>query len=339
MSRQGAYIFGCAGLTLSEGERRFFEKTQPWGFILFARNVDSPDQLRALTADLRGAVGRNAPIFIDQEGGRVARMIAPHWREWLPALDQAQFNKRNATRAMYLRYRLIADELYSVGIDGNCAPVVDLAFADTHPVLRNRCLGEDVVHVVERAQAVAQGLLEGGVLPVVKHLPGHGRATMDSHLDLPHVATHARELHNTDFLALSGVSNLPLGMTAHIVFEDIDPTAPATQSPIMLDLIRKDIGFDGLLMTDDLSMQALEGPLSLRARRALAAGCDLILHCNGDREEMAEIVDATGQMSEGAQARADKALIWRAVPMAVDIEALEAEFQNLMTGETAENPR
>ncbi|MDA5094308.1 beta-hexosaminidase [Aliiroseovarius sp. KMU-50] len=337
MSTQGAYIFGCAGQSLSRAERDFFERSQPWGFILFARNVDNPDQLRALTADLRGAVGRNVPIFIDQEGGRVARMIAPHWREWLPALDQAQFNKRDATRGMFLRYRLIADELLSVGIDGNCAPVVDLAFADTHPILRNRCLGEDVVHVVERAQAVAQGLIEGGVLPVVKHLPGHGRATMDSHQELPHVATKARELHHTDFLAFEGVSNLPLGMTAHIVFEDIDPDAPATQSPTMINLIREEIGFGGLLMTDDLSMQALEGPLTLRARRALEAGCDMILHCNGDLEEMREVADATGAMSEEARLRAENALTWRKSPVPVDIDALEAEFRSLMTGETEEN--
>ncbi|WP_424942815.1 glycoside hydrolase family 3 N-terminal domain-containing protein [Aliiroseovarius crassostreae] len=337
MQAQGAYIFGCAGLTLTQTERDFFEKSQPWGFILFARNVDTPDQLRALTADLRGAVGRNVPIFIDQEGGRVARMIAPHWREWLPALDQAQLNKRDATRAMFLRYRLIADELLSVGIDGNCAPVVDLAFADTHPVLRNRCLGEDVVHVVERALAVAQGLIEGGVLPVVKHLPGHGRATMDSHVDLPHVSTKARELHNSDFLAFEGVSTLPLGMTAHIVFDDIDPDHPATQSEAMINLIRDEIGFGGLLMTDDLSMQALEGPLTLRARRSLAAGCDLILHCNGNLEDMREVADASGPLSEIAAIRAENALTWRKPPVPVDIDALEAEFQSLMTGEATES--
>lgn len=334
---QGAFIFGCAGLVLSPAERRFFERVQPWGFILFARNVDTPEQLRALTAELRGAVGRNVPVFIDQEGGRVARMIAPHWREWLPALDQAQLNKANATRAMFLRYRLIAEELYGVGIDGNCAPVVDLAFENTHPILRNRCLGEDVVHVVERAQAVAQGLLEGGVLPVVKHLPGHGRATMDSHLELPHVSTPARELHHSDFLAFEGVSNLPLGMTAHIVFEDIDPAAPATQSPTMIRLIREEIGFDGLLMSDDLSMQALDGPLSLRARRAISAGCDLILHCNGILEEMEQVADAVGDLSEAAAARADRALTWRTDPMPIDTEALAAEFQKLMTGETAKS--
>ncbi len=337
MSEQGAYIFGCEGVTLSRAERDFFERSQPWGFILFARNVDTPDQLRALTADLRGSVGRNVPIFIDQEGGRVARMASPHWRIWLPALEQAQMNKRDASRAMYLRYRLIADELMSVGIDGNCAPVVDLAFADTHPILRNRCLGEDVVHVVERALSVAQGLLDGGVLPVIKHLPGHGRATLDSHKELPRVSTRAKTLHNTDFLAFEGVASLPLGMSAHIVFEDIDPDHPATQSPSMIKLIRDDIGFNGLLMTDDLSMQALDGPLSLRARRSLAAGCDMILHCSGDLEQMAEVADATGPLCDITKFRAENALTWRKPPVPVDISALEAEFQALMTGQTPEN--
>ncbi len=332
MQRQGAYIFGCSGVALTAEERRFFERSQPWGFILFARNVETPGQLRALTAELRGAVGRDVPIFIDQEGGRVARMIAPHWREWLPALDQVHQNKRDATRAMFLRYRIIAEELRAVGIDGNCAPVVDLAFADTHPVLRNRCLGEDVVHVVERAQAVAQGLIEGGVLPVIKHLPGHGRATMDSHLALPHVSAKAKILQNTDFLAFQGVSNLPLGMTAHIVYDEFDPNAPATQSAIMIDLIRDQIGFGGVLMTDDISMQALDGPLAVRAHRALAAGCDLVLHCNGNLDEMQQVAEAAGPLSDIAATRAENALTWRRPPVPVDIEALEAEFQTLMIG-------
>lgn len=337
MSDQGAYVFGCEGTALSRAERDFFERSQPWGFILFARNVDTPEQLRALTAELRGSVGRNVPIFIDQEGGRVARMSAPHWRVWLPALEQAQLNKRDASRAMYIRYRLIADELMSVGIDGNCAPVADLAFADTHPILRNRCLGEDVVHVVDRALSVAQGLLDGGVLPVVKHFPGHGRATLDSHKELPRVNTRAKTLHNTDFLAFEGLSSLPIGMSAHIVFEDIDPEHPATQSPIMMELIREEIGFGGLLMTDDLSMQALDGPLSLRARRSLDAGCDMVLHCNGNLDEMAEVADATGTLSEIAAFRAENALSWRKFPVSVDISALEAEFQGLMTGQATEN--
>ena len=336
MTGQGAYIFGCKGLQLTPDERSFFERAQPWGFILFGRNVETPDQLRALTAELRGAVGRDAPIFIDQEGGRVARMTGPHWREWLPALDQVTLNKRDALRTLFIRYRLIADELLAVGIDGNCAPIADIANADTHPILRNRCYGEDVVRVAERAGTVAQALLEGGVLPVVKHIPGHGRANLDSHKVLPHVKTKAKELARTDFMAFEPLAGLPIGMTAHIVYEDIDAENPATQSLAVIKLIRDRIGFGGLLMTDDLSMQALSGPLSLRARRSLQAGCDMVLHCNGVLEQMEEVADATGPLGGPAQARADDALTWRRSPDPIDIPALDTEFQNLMTGQGSE---
>ncbi|UWQ15489.1 beta-hexosaminidase [Aliiroseovarius sp. M344] len=336
MQRQGAYIFGCEGLRLTPAERAFYERAQPWGFILFARNVESPDQIRALTAELRGAVGRDVPVFIDQEGGRVARMTGPHWREWLPALDQVMLNKREAQRTLYLRYRLIADELLAVGIDGNCAPVADIANADTHPILRNRCYGEDVVRVAERAGMVAQALLEGGVLPVVKHIPGQGRANLDSHEELPRVKTKTKELGRTDFMAFEPLAGLPIGMTAHIVYEDIDAEHPATQSPKVIQLIRDRIGFGGLLMTDDLSMQALSGPLSLRARRSLQAGCDIVLHCNGVLEQMEEVADATGPLDGLALERADAALEWRSPPDPIDISALDAEFQSLMTGQGSE---
>ncbi|GHE87111.1 beta-N-acetylhexosaminidase [Aliiroseovarius zhejiangensis] len=336
MQGQGAYIFGCEGTQLLPSERDFFERVQPWGFILFARNVDNPDQLRALTAELRGAVGRDVPIFIDQEGGRVARMAGPHWREWLPALDQVALNRRDALRTLYLRYRLIADELLAVGIDGNCAPVADIANADTHPILRNRCYGEDVVRVAERAGMVAQALLEGGVLPVVKHIPGQGRANLDSHKELPRVKTKAKELGRTDFMAFEPLAGLPLGMTAHVVYDDIDPDHPATQSPAIITLIREQIGFGGLLMTDDLSMQALEGPLTLRARRSLQAGCDMVLHCNGVLEQMEEVAEAAGPLKGQALDRANTALDWRRAPDPVDISALDAEFQSLMTGQGSE---
>lgn len=332
MARIGAYILGCEGLRLSREERDFFERVQPWGFILFARNVADPDQLRGLTAELRGAVGRNAPIFIDQEGGRVARLGAPYWREWLPALDQVTQNRRGAVRSMYLRYRLIAEELRSIGIDGNCAPLADIANPDTHPILMNRCYGEDVIKVAEIAGSVAQGLVDGGVLPVLKHIPGHGRATADSHLELPRVNTPARELKWSDFMAFEPLNWLPLGMTAHVVFDAIDQEHCATVSPAMMEVIRSQIGFAGCLMSDDISMQALDGPLSLRSRAALRAGCDLILHCNGQMEEMAEVVDASGWLGGEALERAEKALTWRRPPEPIDIAALEAEFQSLMMG-------
>ncbi|MCK8462686.1 beta-hexosaminidase [Aliiroseovarius sp. S1339] len=336
MSGPGAFILGCEGPRLKQSERDFYERAQPWGFILFARNVEDPDQIRALTAELRGAVGRDVPVFIDQEGGRVARMTGPHWREWLPALDQVTLNKRDALRTLYIRYRLIADELMAVGIDGNCAPIADIANADTHPILRNRCYGEDVVRVAERAGTVAQALLEGGVLPVVKHIPGHGRASLDSHKDLPRVKTKAKELARTDFMAFEPLAALPIAMTAHVVYEDIDAENPATQSPAMIQLIRDRIGFGGLLMTDDLSMEALSGPLSLRARRSLHAGCDMILHCNGVLEQMEEVADAAGRLDGKALERAEAALTWRRRPDPIDIPALDAEFQNLMTGQGSE---
>ena len=336
MQSPGAYIFGCEGPRISQSERDFYERAQPWGFILFARNIENPDQIRALTAELRGAVGRDVPIFIDQEGGRVARMTGPHWREWLPALDQVNFNKSDALRTLYIRYRLIADELLAVGIDGNCAPVADIANTDTHPILRNRCYGEDVVRVAERAGTVAQALLEGGILPVVKHIPGQGRANLDSHQELPRVKTKTKELGRTDFMTFEPLAGLPIGMTAHVVYEDIDAENPATQSPIVINLIREKIGFEGLLMTDDLSMEALDGPLSLRARRSLQAGCDMVLHCNGVLEQMEEVADAAGELTGPALERANAALEWRRTPDPVDISALDAEFQTLMTGQRSE---
>ncbi|MCA3509763.1 MAG: glycoside hydrolase family 3 protein, partial [Rhodobacter sp.] len=196
MSAIAACILGCDGTALRADERSFFAETSPWGFILFARNVDTPDQLRRLTGDLRDAVGRDAPVFVDQEGGRVQRLRAPHWREWLPALDMVLAAGPHAPRAMYLRARLIAAELRAVGIDGNCAPVVDIAGPQTHPFLRNRCYGGDLATVIAVARAVAEGLRDGGVLPVMKHMPGHGRATMDTHMDLPRVAETAEALLN-----------------------------------------------------------------------------------------------------------------------------------------------
>ena len=330
MTGPGATILGCEGKALSPDEAAFFRDADPWGFILFSRNVDDPGQLRALCADLRAAVGRDAPILIDQEGGRVARLGPPHWRAWLAPLDQVELTGRQAARAMYLRYRLIADELRQVGIDANCAPVADIAGAGTHPVLRNRCYGQDVVKVAEIAGAVAQALLDGGVLPVVKHLPGQGRATRDSHLELPRVTARFKALRWRDFMAFEPLGELPMGMTAHVVYEAIDPDRPATQSPAVIDMIRAEIGFEGLLMSDDLSMQALSGDLGARAALSRAAGCDVVLHCSGLRAEMAQVVAAAGRLDGAAAARADRALGWRRPPLPIDISAAEAEFRALM---------
>lgn len=324
-----ATILGPAGLRVTEWERDFFRDADPLGFILFARNVDTPDQLRRLTSDLRDVVGRNAQILIDQEGGRVQRMRAPHWREYLPALDQMA-RARDPMRAQWVRNRLIAAELHDVGIDVNCAPLADLVEDATHPVLRNRLYGGDVDTVVQAARICADAHLAGGVLPVLKHIPGYGRASVDSHKALPTVTAPPAELMARDFAPFIALNDIAMGMTAHIVCADIDPDNPATTSPTMMRVIRDHIGFDGLIMTDDLSMQALSGTVADRAAASIAAGCDIVLHCNGDAGEMRAVVAASGNMTTVAIARADRALQQRKTPDAIDIPALEAELNALM---------
>lgn len=318
----GATILGVEGTVLGADEAAFLRAADPWGLILFARNVESPAQLCRLTADLRAALGRDAPIFIDQEGGRVQRLRGPQWRDWAPPLDDALLR---GPRGMWLRARLQAAELRAVGIDGNCAPTCDIAGPRTHPFLRNRCLGETVAAVVKNARATADGLLSGGVLPVLKHMPGHGRAEADSHKDLPVVTAAAEELRAQDFAPFAALSDLPLGMTAHIRFTAFDD-APATQSAKMIDLIRQEIGFAGLLMTDDIGMQALSGSYAERAAASLAAGCDVILHCNGTRAEFEDTVAAAGRLTPAASLRAAAALRLRHPPAAADLVALAAEF-------------
>lgn len=327
----GATIFGCEGENLSVAEKAFFRDADPWGFILFARNVDTPQQLSSLTTELRDCVGRDAPVLIDQEGGRVARLRPPHWAEWLPALDQMNRTREGqATRAMWIRNRVIADELRAVGIDANCAPIADVPMADVHSIIRNRCYGADVETVVSASRAVADGLLAGGVLPVLKHIPGHGRPVADSHVELPRTDATLAELQETDFAAFKRLSDLPLGMTAHVVYEAVDPENCATLSKAVIDLIRDDIGFAGLLMTDDLSMSALSGSLIQRTHGSLSAGCDLILHCNGDRSEMAEVAQAAGMLSSFAAAREAWALEKRKTPDEIDRAALLAELDDLL---------
>lgn len=326
---RGAAIFGCDGLVLGANEAAFFRDYDPFGFILFARNVDTPEQILRLTADLRDAVGRDACILVDQEGGRVQRLRAPHWREWTPPLDFVAAAGRNAARAMELRYHLIARELRAVGIDGDCAPVADLITAATHPFLKNRCYGADPVEVSAIARAVANGLMAGGCLPVVKHMPGHGRSHLDTHHDLPRVDASLAELAAHDFAAFKALSDLPMAMTAHLVFTAYDDL-PATQSPVMIRVIRDDIGFDGLLMTDDLNMQALTGDLASRTLASMAAGCDLALHCNGDLPDMQSVAISAGNMSPATLHRAAEALTWRTTPADVDIASLEAELAAIM---------
>ena len=321
-----AVIFGPEERRVTPWEKSFFREVNPWGFILFARNIDNPDQLRRLTSDLRDTVGWQAPVLIDQEGGRVQRMRCPHWREFLPALDQMQTAK-NPIRAQWLRNRLIADDLHRVGIDVNCAPLADLVEPGTHPVLLNRLYGSDIKTVVAAARACADGLLAGGVLPVLKHIPGYGRAAVDSHLSLPRVVAPFEELMTRDFAPFIALNDVAMGMTAHIVFDAIDPDQPATTSSATMGVIRSEIGFDGLIMTDDLSMQALSGSLAQRAAGAMAAGCDLVLHCNGKPDDMAEVASAVPAMTTLAMVRADRALAQRHLPDDSDINALERELK------------
>ena len=328
---EGAVILGCAGTALLPEEAAFFRAADPWGFILFARNVETPVQLRRLTGDLRASVGRNAPIFTDQEGGRVQRLRAPHWRDWRPPLDFVAAAGEHAARALWLRYRLIAHELRGVGIDGNCSPCLDVARPETHPFLRNRCLSDDVGQVSRLGRVVADAHLQGGVLPVVKHMPGHGRGIADSHLDLPETDAALATLTATDFAPFAAMSDLPLGMTSHLVYRALD-TRPATTSATVIAHVRDKIGFGGLLMTDDLSMQALAGTLPERAAAAIAAGCDIALYCKAEMHDAEAVVRAVGAMTPAASLRAEQAIAARHQPAPVDIAALEAELRGLTSG-------
>ncbi|MCZ7677217.1 MAG: beta-N-acetylhexosaminidase [Roseovarius sp.] len=331
MSHFGACILDPAGPHLTQDERRFFAAADPFGFILFARNVESPAQLAALCAELRACVGREAPILIDQEGGRVARLCPPHWRTWPAPLDHVAAAGPRAEEAMYLRYRLIAAELRACGIDTNCAPLTDVASAATHAFLKNRCYGTDPGAVARIGRAVARGLLAGGVLPVLKHIPGHGRATVDSHLALPVAEAPREALRAVDFAPFAALADLPMAMTAHVVYPAFDDR-PATLSPVMMGLIRDEIGFGGLIMTDDIGMNALAGEPAQTAREALAAGCDAVLFCNGTADEKRAVAEAAGRFSAAAQARAERALTARKAPDAVDIPALAARLETLTDG-------
>jgi beta-N-acetylhexosaminidase len=322
-----ACVFGCAGRALSPDEAAFFRETQPWGFILFGRNVESPDQLRALTAALRDAVGRPAaPVFIDQEGGRVQRMGPPHWRRHPPArafgaLPVPLTVQREAAR---LGARLIAHDLAAVGIDVDCAPVLDVPVAGAHEVIGDRAYAADPERVGLLARAVAEGLIAGGVLPVIKHIPGHGRAGADSHERLPVVGAGREALKGADFAPFRMLSDMPMAMTAHVLYSAIDADRPATTSPAVIsEIVRGHIGFDGLLISDDLSMKALGGTLMERARGALDAGCDVVLHCNGDPAEMKAVAAGARELAGRSADRAGQALARRPA-LAEPLDVLEA---------------
>ena len=300
-----AIVLGCAGERLSGAERRFFAAADPVGFILFRRNCRTRDQVRGLVEALRGAVGRaDAPVLIDQEGGRVARLAPPEWRLYPAAARIAALPDPVAGEAARLAARLIADDLAALGITVDCAPVLDLPARDADPVIGDRAFGNEPVRAAQLGRAFCEGLLEGGVLPVLKHIPGHGRARVDSHRACPRVDAGRAILARRDFAPFRALADMPWAMTAHIVYTAIDPAAPATLSaPVIDTIIRREIGFDGVLLSDDVAMGALAGSLGERTRRALGAGIDLVLHCSGVMTEMVEIVDAATPLSPAAAAR------------------------------------
>ncbi|HXZ01206.1 MAG TPA: beta-N-acetylhexosaminidase [Stellaceae bacterium] len=329
-----AAIFGCAGPRLEDGERDFFRAANPLGFILFQRNCETPDQVRALVAALREAVGRaDAPVLIDQEGGRVARLKPPHWPAYPAAAALAALGGERAREAVRLGARLIADDLARLGITVDCLPVLDIPVAGADAVIGDRAYGDTAAAVTELGHAACEGLLAGGVLPVLKHIPGHGRATVDSHHALPRVEAPRAALEASDFAPFRALADMPLAMTAHIVYTAFDAERPATLSRRVIDeAIRASIGFDGLLLTDDLSMRALGGGFADRAAGALEAGCDLVLHCNGDRAEMAEVAGAAEALSPKARARLDRAQARRGAAEPIDRPAAEARLRALAAG-------
>ncbi len=308
-----ALILGCAGAQLSSDEVSFFRDLDPWGLILFRRNCVDANQVRRLTSDFRTAVGRaDAPVLIDQEGGRVQRLGPPHWPKYpaARAFSRIAANDPFVGREMArLGARLMAEDLRALGITVDCAPVLDVPVAGAHDVIGDRAFSLDPREVANLGRAAAEGFLAGGVLPVLKHIPGHGRAGADSHKDLPVVDTPLEMLAATDFLTFRTLTDMPLAMTAHVVYTAIDPRRPATTSrTVMRDVVRGLIGYDGLVMTDDLSMNALAGSLGERARAAYAAGCDVVLHCNGRLDEMMEIAGRARGLAGKAGRRAQAAL-------------------------------
>jgi beta-N-acetylhexosaminidase len=336
-----ALILGCAGLSLSPEEKAFFRDANPWGFILFRSNIGAPAEVSALTSELREAVGWDAPVLVDQEGGRVQRLTMPHWPKYPAARRFGEVHandpvtRREITR---LAARLMAHDLLAVGINVDCLPVLDVPVPGAHDVIGDRAYGLDATTVGTLGRAAAEGLMAGGVLPVMKHVPGHGRAGVDSHLSLPVVEASRDELESVDFLPFRMLADLPAAMTAHVVYTALDKSSPATTSrTVIRNVIRGAIGYDGLLMSDDLSMQALAGTMFQRASNVFTAGCDLGLHCNGKMEEMSCVVAAAPRLAGKAKRRADAALARiRHLPEPIDVEEARARLSSVMaTGAAA----
>ncbi len=332
-----AVIFGCAGQHLEAAERKFFASADPAGFILFARNIDSPAQVRALTAELRECAGNaDAPVLIDQEGGRVARLRPPHWRAAPPAARFGELARRDAGaggRAVWLNTRLMAAELRELGISVDCLPLLDLPVAGAHDAIGDRAFADDVDIVATLGRAACEGMLAGGILPVIKHIPGHGRAMVDSHENPPLVSASRATLEAADFEPFRRLADMPVAMTGHMVFSDIDPDRATTVSRVVIgEVIRGHIGFAGLLLSDDLSMRALGGSLAERTEGSLAAGCDIALHCNGDMAEMEAVRDGARPLDAPGAARLRRALDARREPEDFDAAAGLAELDSLLGG-------
>jgi len=332
-----AFICGCSGPALTPEEVRFLERACPWGLILFSRNIKDPDQIRALIAEFRSAVGWPAPVLVDQEGGRVQRLGPPHWRVYPPA---ARFGTLHAideeagVEAARLNARLIGQDLARLGIGIDCAPLLDLRLPQTHAVIGDRAYHADSHRVAALGRAACEGLKAAGIVPVLKHIPGHGRARADSHLELPQVEADAATLRAEDFAPFRRLADMPVAMTAHIVYKAFDPERPATLSAdIIGKVIRGDIGFDGLLMSDDLSMGALTGTMRRRAEAVFAAGCDLALHCNGGLDEMAAVAQAAPMLAGRVARRAEAAVASIGEAAEIDEEEAWGRLSDLLQGQ------
>jgi len=331
-----AAIFGCAGRRPTAAERALFQATRPLGFILFRRNIETPEQVADLVADLRTLADHpDVLVLIDQEGGRVRRMGPPHWRAAPPQGTFVPVYRRDppaGREAVRLNARLIAHDLHAMGIDVDCLPLLDVPDPDGHDIIGDRAFGDDPEGVADLGRACIDGLLAGGVLPVIKHLPGHGRARADSHESLPVVEACRADLERVDFAPFRAHADAVLGMTAHVVYDALDPGVPATLSgPTINDVIRGHIGFDGLLMTDDVSMKALDGDYAMRARRSLEAGCDVVLHCNGDMAEMRAVAEGCRPLDAQGLRRLSRARAALRPPEPLDPAAAMARLAELMT--------
>jgi beta-N-acetylhexosaminidase len=330
-----ALISGCAGTSLTPDEIQLFSKSKPWGLILFKRNCESPEQIKSLITTFRSIVARpDAPVFVDQEGGRVQRLGPPVWRKYPEARKFGylyQINPALALRTARNAGRLMAQELYDLGFTSSCLPVLDLPQQGTHDVIGNRAYDMRPERVMALARSHVAGLMEGGILPVMKHIPGHGRALVDSHLELPVVSASRLELETHDFVTFTGFADCPMAMTAHVVYQAIDPDHPATLSrKVVRHAIRRVIGFSGLLMTDDLSMKALRGTLAEKAQMAYDAGCDILLHCNGVIDEMREVAEHAQPLSVKAARRAKSALKMRRKPLPFDERQALSDVEAVM---------